>query len=53
MVLVACMFDGMLRHDTICTCSSSASAVCFLVDAEDKTVIVTSASIWTETATYA
>ena len=42
MLQVAYMFDGMLRHDTICVCKPAASAVCRLVGAEDKTVNVTS-----------
>ncbi len=40
------MFDDMLRYDTICVSRSAASAVSFLIDAEDKTVDVTSAGMY-------
>ena len=46
MLLVACMFDDMLRHGTICVCRSAASAVSFLIDAEDKMIYVTSAGMY-------
>ena len=46
MALVACTFVDMLRHDTMCVCRSAASAVSFLIDAEDKMVDVTSAGMY-------